>query len=341
MRLREVSLVAVLALASGCASSYQLVPAAAEFSHPSLGLSWITPAEPGEARTLSRWRSGVGPPVVSVASPAVAPVAVEALTIVSWNMALGAGDVGALYRDLRSAHPGHGIILLLQEAFRGGEEVPSSRQGVAFAPRIRRGSPDREIEELARTLGMSLYYVPSMRNGAPGQTDEDRGNAILSTLPLDQLTAIELPFERQRRVAVAARVSGVTAGGTPWQLRVASVHLDNRVGMNKVWIGSEYARTRQARGLRDALEGDEPLVVAGDFNTWFGFADAAFRETQRAFPQTVVTDRRRTFLGLMRLDHVFYRLPSGWGAQVRRAESRMGSDHHPLITTVTVPAPIS
>ena len=43
-----------------------------------------------------------------------------------------------------------------------------------------------------------------MRNGRPPQTDEDRGNAILSTEPLADLTAIELPFEQQRRVAVAA-----------------------------------------------------------------------------------------------------------------------------------------
>ena len=46
-------------------------------------------------------------------------------------------------------------------------------------------------------------------------------------------------------------------------------------------------------------------------------------------------DRRRTFRGLMRLDHVFYRLADGWKADVRRAESNYGSDHHPLITRIT------
>ena len=36
---------------------------------------------------------------------------------------------------------------------------------------------------------------------------EDRGNAILSTLPLSDLTAIELPLESQRRVALQATVT--------------------------------------------------------------------------------------------------------------------------------------
>ncbi|HXG57208.1 MAG TPA: endonuclease/exonuclease/phosphatase family protein [Vicinamibacterales bacterium] len=261
--------------------------------------------------------------------------AINGLTIVSWNTALGAGDVAGLFHRLRADHPDRAIVLLLQEAFRGGGDVPSGTRDVAFAGRLRSASADREITVLARALGLSLYYVPSMRTGAPGGSNEDRGNAILSTLPLDGLTAIELPFERQRRVAVAATLKGITPKGTPWQLRVGSVHLDNRFGIKKAWIGSEFARARQARGLREALHGTEPLVLAGDFNTWFGFADTAFRETAKAFPQTIVTDRRRTFMGLMRLDHVFYRLPAGWRADVRRADSASGSDHYPLITTLT------
>ena len=78
------------------------------------------------------------------------------------------------------------------------------------------------------------------------------------------------------------------------------------------------------------------MVLAGDFNTWFGFADRAYLELARAFPQTRVTDTRRTFEGLLRLDHFFYRLPDGWSAGFRRADSRYGSDHSPLVGTVTV-----
>jgi endonuclease/exonuclease/phosphatase (EEP) superfamily protein YafD len=82
------------------------------------------------------------------------------------------------------------------------------------------------------------------------------------------------------------------------------------------------------------LEGDTPTVLGGDFNTWFGFSDQAFVETKLAFPQTPTDDRRPTFLGLLRLDHLFYRLPAAWRARATRAEHRYGSDHAPLIGTI-------
>ena len=333
-RLRELCLLAVLApFAGACAGNYRLAPATAAFSDPSIGVTWLTPALADDSRVLAQWRSAVGQPLVAASTRPAGAVPLDGLTIVSWNIALGAGDVLALFRQAQREHPTHAIVLLLQEAFRGGDDVPLTPLNSAFAARIR-GASGREIDDLARALNLWMYYVPSMRNGAPGLSNEDRGNAILATIPLDQLVAIELPFERQRRVAVAATIRGKTPDGTPWSLRVASAHLDNMAGVRRGWIGAEYARIRQARGLREALRGNDPLVLGGDFNTWFGFADAAYKETASAFPQTRVSDERRTFLGLLRLDHVFYRLPGGWRAEVRRAEGAFGSDHHPLITTV-------
>jgi endonuclease/exonuclease/phosphatase family metal-dependent hydrolase len=178
--------------------------------------------------------------------------------------------------------------------------------------------------------------VPSMRNGGPGISAEDRGNAILSTVPLGELGAIELPFERQRRVAVAATVAGATTTGAPWRLRVVSAHLDNMVGARRLWIaGGEFGRTRQARGLVTALADEKTLVLGGDLNTWFGFQDGAYRTAAAAFPQTHVSDRRATFHGLLRLDHLFFRLEPGWSSRFRRAEHTYGSDHFPLIGEIT------
>jgi endonuclease/exonuclease/phosphatase family metal-dependent hydrolase len=174
-----------------------------------------------------------------------------------------------------------------------------------------------------------------MRNGGPLTSDEDRGNAILSTLPLTDLAAIELPFERQRRVAVAATISGATADGSPWRLRLVSAHLDNMSGVRRLWVaGSEFGRLRQTRGLLRALSGDAPLVLGADMNTLFGFRDAAYAEAALAFPDTRVTDRRATFQGLLRLDHLFFRLPAGWSSGFRRADHDYGSDHYPLIGTI-------
>ena len=34
---------------------------------------------------------------------------------------------------------------------------------------------------------------------------------------------------------------------------------------------------------------------------------------------------------MLRLDHAFFRLGPGWHAEFRRADSRFGSDHYPLV----------
>lgn len=336
---RQLCLLLAALVTTGCAGGYHL-RTRPELEPGPAPISWYEPALARDRDQIARWRSGVGSPVVipgpmaaSVGVPRAAPIA-DHLIVVSWNIALGNGDLRRAVRDLQRAAPTAPIVFLLQEAFRSGDDIPRLPPGAAFARFLGSSNPAGEIDDVARELGLSLYYVPSMRNGAPARYREDRGNAILSSVPLDDLTAIELPFEHQRRVAVAASVEGVTAGGEAWRLRLGTVHLDNIVGGRHGWIGGEYGRTRQARGLREALHGDEPLVLAGDFNTWFGFADQAYIETALAYPQTRLTDRRRTFRGLLRLDHVFYRLEAGWTAEVRRGESTYGSDHYPLIATI-------
>jgi endonuclease/exonuclease/phosphatase family metal-dependent hydrolase len=293
-------------------------------------VSWFAPLVDGDNALLTRWRKSVGPPVVVPAS--FDDEAHDALTIVSWNTAVGDADIVGFVRAQAEAH--RPLVMLLQEVYRSGSVVPSKLDDdCAFAGRlggVAAGRDQREIEEVGRLLGLGVYYVPSMRNGGEASS-EDRGNAILSNLPLLDLQAIELPFERQRRVAIAATVEGRTSSGDPWRVRVVSAHLDNMGTAKRAWIGSEYGRARQARGLATLLRDDQPTILAGDFNTWFGFADQAYRETAREFPETRVTDRRPTFRGLLRLDHVFYRLPREWRLDVHRGESRFGSDHYPLM----------
>jgi endonuclease/exonuclease/phosphatase family metal-dependent hydrolase len=297
-------------------------------------IAWFTPAAASDAASNASWRMSVGPPVIPTAAPADTNLH-DALTIVSWNTAVGDADVVGFVRALPDAQAP--LVLLLQEVYRAGPEVPAHlATGYSFASRLggtSRNQAFREIEDVGRTLGLRVYYVPSMRNGDEA-SDEDRGNAILSNIPLTDLRAIELPFERQRRVAIAATLAGRTAAGRPWHVRVVSAHLDNMGGMRRAWIASEYARARQARGLAALLQDDEPTILAGDFNTWFGFSDQAYIETARAFPQTRAADRRATFRGLLRLDHVFLRLATGWRAEFRRAPSRFGSDHYPLVGTL-------
>lgn len=323
---------------AGCAGGHAL--AAPDTAGLGPSIAWFVPQAAADAQTLERWRASVGPPVFAAAtSPST--TSVNRLTLVSWNTALGAGDVERLVADLRRSTPGTPIVLLLQEVYRGGPEVPVllSRRA-AFASRIRGLRADGrrdEVEAIASRLAMSAYYVPSMRNGSPLLSDEDRGNAILSTLPLSDLSAFELPFERQRRVAVGATLRGTRENGNPWELRVVSAHLDNMSGAKRLWLASELGRVRQTRGLVDQLRDQPSVVLGGDFNTWFGFSDRAFRETARAFPATAITDRRATFRGLLRLDHLFFRLPEGWRARFERAAEPYGSDHYPLVATIDLP----
>lgn len=315
----------------GCVggASLHTRPTAELLTGDTSAVEWFAPVVDGDNTSLDRWRKSVGPPVLPVVS--TFSEAQDAVTIVSWNTAVGDADIVRFVRT--QADPRRPLVLLLQEVYRSGPEVPSRLdRNAAFAGRLGNIALERrqEIEHVGHELGLSVYYVPSMRNGG-STSDEDRGNAILSNLPLTGLEAIELPFERQRRVAIAANIEGRTSAGTPWRIRLVCAHLDNMGSAKRAWVGSEYGRARQARGLAALLHDEQPTILAGDFNTWFGFWDLAFTETARQFPQTRVTDRRATFRGLLRLDHVFYRLPNGWRLDVRRGESRFGSDHYPLV----------
>jgi len=322
----------VIGASQGCVAGTSLAArstAELSSSNPSTAVAWFAPVVRHDQESLARWRESVGPPVTPQSFDDREPH--DAITLVSWNTAVGDADIVKFVRSLPTTN--QPLVLLLQEVYRAGPGVPSTLDArSAYAGRLGgSGRLDlREIEDVGRVLGLGVYYVPSMRNG-DASSDEDRGNAILSNLPLSDLQAMELPFERQRRVAIAATIEGHTTADRPWRLRLVSAHLDNMAGAKRAWIGAEYGRARQARGLVDLLDGSEPTVLAGDFNTWFGFVDQAYVETARAFPETEVNDRRPTFRGLLRLDHVFYRLAPGWRLNVHRADSRFGSDHYPLV----------
>jgi endonuclease/exonuclease/phosphatase family metal-dependent hydrolase len=173
-----------------------------------------------------------------------------------------------------------------------------------------------------------------MRNGIE---NEDRGSAIVSTLGLSDVEAIELPLERQRRVTVAATVRGRTSSGVDWRFKVASVHLENRAGARRLWLLAPGGRTHQAQALLSALPANEPGIVGGDFNTWFGSREGAWQTLDRAYGSVRVPQDKPTFTKpALTLDHLFFRLPDGWTATYRRLDDTYGSDHYPLLATVKV-----
>jgi endonuclease/exonuclease/phosphatase family metal-dependent hydrolase len=316
-------------------------------------IRWALPPDTGDWRTLDAWCTTVGPAVAhSPANGAAEGTASDAnspLVLLSWNIHVGGGDVPALVTalragDLTGGRPVRHFVLLLQEAHRAGVSIPRTSAAAPVPRRIdETDGADPDIVEVASELGLHLLYVPSMRNGREeaGQPPEDRGNALLSTMPLSDGVAIELPFERQRRVAVAATVGALNAGGESAPIRVASGHLDGMATVRRLWLFASGARARQARTLASRLDDDAlPAALGADLNTWAAGPDEpAYTILRATFPSSLPPSREPTFENGTRLDYVFLRLPAGWHSRSRRVADRFNSDHHPILVELWMSAP--
>jgi endonuclease/exonuclease/phosphatase family metal-dependent hydrolase len=307
----------------------------------SLLVSFLNPLITSEPSVVS-YRETVGPPVV--AAPVQAPqstVPNGRLVVVNWNVHVGHGDVTGLIDQISTVEQANGFgkpefVLLLEESFRQGEDIPAST-GIKVPRRIAPPNPKLDIEDVAHSLGWWLYYAPSMRNGdGLGQQAEDRGNAILSSLPLGDVEALELPFAVQRRVALAATVSD--SQKRP-RLRVAVTHFDTRAPLLRGWIfGGPAARNKQAKEFVSVLKKFEadplPLVVGGDLNTYLG--SKAVIETMSGLAPHTDCGNQPTHTWGVKLDHLFASVPASWPGRCVRGDSTFGSDHYPLILPLNV-----
>jgi endonuclease/exonuclease/phosphatase family metal-dependent hydrolase len=203
--------------------------------------------------------------------------------------------------------------------------------------RIAPPDPNLDIQSVARKLGWWLYYAPSMRNGdGVGLHAEDRGNAILSSQPLEGLEAVELPFGVQRRVALIATV--IDAQKQP-RLRVAVTHFDTRAALLHGWIfGGPAVRNNQAKEFVSVLrkfQGDSlPLIVGGDLNSYLGSKSVI--ETMSEIGPHTDCGNKPTHTWGARLDHLFANVPADWPGRCVRGDSTFGSDHYPLIFPLNV-----
>jgi endonuclease/exonuclease/phosphatase family metal-dependent hydrolase len=243
---------------------------------------------------------------VPVSGPRAEPVV---LAVVSWNMNAGRGDLPRLVDDLSSgALTGtlaRDYVVLLQEVVEPGVT---------------------DLVSFARERSLSMFFVPVRTH-----RQRTTGNAILSTSPLGDRRGIELPRERQSRGAAAA---GITVAGE--HLFVVSTHLENRVGLLRGALFSDHARGRQAAALLRALPDDRYGIAGGDFNTWLGHSEPAWRAFAERFPDTPSDGFEPTFRDRLVLDHVFFHLPPGWQAHRWVSADRYGSDHHPVVGTIAV-----
>jgi endonuclease/exonuclease/phosphatase family metal-dependent hydrolase len=307
-----------------------------------VGLLWVRPDDAREQELGSAWCETVGEPVY-VAAPD-RPIETgpdDSLVVVSWNMNVGGGDLRSLIESElavsctdAASGGGHPFVLLVQEAYRRSTVLPPVGSSSLVPPTIDPEAPgeqEMDITELAEVCGLSLAYVPSMRNGPDSGTrpHEDKGNAILSNLPLASPVAIDLPFETYRRVAVGAELD---VGGR--LVRLVSVHLDVSALPYRLLVSGNQSRARQASGLIEALDSlnaerfaDGGTVVGGDLNSWAS-QETAVRLMRRAFPESPPDDGLAT-RGVFPTDHVFFRTEAD-DMQVstyRVLESDYGSDH--------------
>lgn len=295
---------------------------------------------------LAQWCHGVGSPIF-VQPPASAdpPPPLDALTVLTWNAHLAEGRLVDLIGELRagaftSGRPVKHFVLLLQELYRGGDDVPpfmpGSRTAFAILPRNPHATDARRY---AASLGLSVFYVPSMRNGA--EVLEDRGNAIISTEPLLDPLALELPLERQRRVAISTAIQ-VTIKDRPTRLELFNAHLEPLSSPQSLWV-FRNPRRPQARAILDLLktprfdhgEASVGTVLGGDFNiVQRGINEDAYQEA-RAWSTSLASENQRNTHAMGRIDHLFFRLDQDWSARTGRLENRFGSDHYPVLGTFT------
>ena len=308
------------------------------------------------------WRANTGAAVTLDHADASSAATATHIDVLSWNVAIGKGRLLERIRSLLQVRAQVGmtrpLVVLVQEAFRSDESVPelhATDHHGGLAPRA--NSTREDVTEVARALNLSLRYAPSMRNG---RHRSDRGNAILSSVPIEESVTITLPHVRQHRASVAARITFGNAS-----LWFASAHLDTR-GRHRphatraddghvLRTGFGAGRAVQAAALGDALiehaGPDAAIILGGDLNSYIGLRDPAVKAlVEHGFHHAARVGKwRHTFHGPLRLmlDHVLFRTGSSInGVDVRRLDEGFdrghrvfGSDHHPLLATIALRSP--
>ena len=353
-----------MVLGSACALPHDTTSPPLHRSCPAAGtpasLQWFVPSTP-DAKEAEQWCETLGPVVLDSVSNERYGAWQEgdSLAVGVWNVAGGAGYLTEFLKtefDLDCSadapSPPFHFVLLFQEVFRRSGTIPVSPPSSAIPPRMK--EPQRpgdrpDIVSVAQHCGLAFIYVPATRNGIEDYDGmrEDKGNAILSTLPLSDFIAIEMPMVAQRRVSVAATVHG--PGGD--SLRVVSVHLNNFPSPWRFAKSGGMTRVQQGLSVVDALDRSEgerggvedaagyhiATVAAGDFNTWSAH-ETALQRLGDHFPDSPPFHGKATRTGFA-TDHLLFRKNTVPGARqgeiiegsYRRIDDTYYSDHSPLI----------
>ena len=303
---------------------------------PAPAIRWMAPELDADRSSLGNWRVSVGPPVV--VSPATRPTEPsDRLVVVNWNMHVGGGDIAGLLADVRRRHGGAPVVFLLQEAYREGPEVPVRLEAHAsFASMIRSLRPDGSREEIesvaaaARPARLLRALDAQRRAGSVSRRSRQRHPLdAAADRPDGDRAAVRAAAPRGRRgnrrrrhqrPGRRGRFASCRRISTTWSARGAC-------GSPAASSAAPARRAGWSRRCRATIRScSAPISTRGS-----AFTTAPTAPPQRRSRQRRVTDRRATFHGMLRLDHLFFRLDEGWRAQFARADNTFGSDHYPLV----------
>jgi endonuclease/exonuclease/phosphatase family metal-dependent hydrolase len=328
-------------------------------------IDWYFPAKQGDNEKLEKWCQTLGTPVFRAdPSPAFGQLELDdSVAVAVFNPDGGSGDLLGFIRDelgLDCSLPSTGrradrshFVLLLQEALRRSNDIPDVSKRYETLRAVDNTRPDSvlDVVEVAEHCGLGVFYMPAVRNGWEERDGkrEDKGNAILSTLPLSDPIAIELPLEGARRAMAAATIHSASGDS----LRVATVHLETTAGLWRLIRTGNSSRLRQALAIVDVLDrievergksitdAEHPpyatnTILAGDLNIWTT-SETSFRRLWEHFPDSPRPLEEGT-RGPFPTDHILFRRTtlSPSSATIvqqsyRHVDTEFGSDHRPSL----------
>jgi len=342
---------------------------------PEPGITWYVPASQSDGHELDRWCRATGPVVLDTVPSRHfgAWQRGDSLLVAVWNIAAGSGDILPFIReqlgfDCETGYflesRGHHFVILLQEALRSSGGIPADPESPIIAAAVAeedRPGPRLDVVEVARRCGLAVAYVAATRNGTLDSAGvrEDKGNAILSTLPLSDVIGLEEPAVAQRRVSVGATVRNA-AGDS---LRLVSLHINTFPGPWRIlWTGAS-SRLRQSLAIVTALRDVEiarapesdraelarchpycvddgvptyPIstIAAGDLNT-SDDSESAIQHLREHFPDSPPPHGEATSRQFP-TDHLLFRRRTGSDDSIRPdtyrvVESKYYSDHNAVI----------
>ena len=227
----------------------------------------------------------------------------EPLGVLTYNIHHGEGVDGVL--DLER------IAALITES---GADLVALQEVDERATRS--GGVD-QAAELARLTGMHHAFAPFMdfQSGRYGL-------AVLTRYPIERARAIELPpGKHEPRTALAAEVVVPGHGGVTF----VCLHLD--------WLDDDTERFAQAGALIAALESEQRVILAGDFNDTPGSRTIGLFESgfTNAYKPAGASATFPAGGPEAEIDFVMYRPASAWRGTARVLGETTASDHRPVL----------